>query len=282
MQGEYSCMRRPIRLRSLSSALLVVLTFIPLATRAQKSPITKQAGSSSAKQNKEKTTATPAAKKEETPWEKDCKRFPGLPDELTKLMVKIRDGVQFPKPRTESRLLALLPENTVGYAALPNYGNTAEQAPQIFRQGLQQRPLLREWWEHGEMTKDGEKILDRIEKFKQFEDYLGEELVLAATTEAILVGTLVLANPGGVLEGAEELARTAHSRVFDALPGFEQMLGVSLKDDLLAQLGGEITVEIDNLPSDCGEGFVLLGGNANLSWHHDQVRCSQQGTCEDG
>jgi hypothetical protein len=433
MQGEHRCARRAVRLRNLSGALFAAITFVAPAIHAQNAPAAKPTGSSPAKPNKQQSGTAQMATNGKTPWARDLEKYPGLQDELTKLAMKIRDGVQFPKPRTESRLLALMPENTVGYAALPNYGGTLEQALAIFRQGVQESALLRDWWEHGESTKDGEKILDHIEKFKQFEDYLGDEVVLSAALEgkdtavvflaetkkpglkkflerliaedsaksfagvrvvgpedlsglkaktpqdmfllirdsyfvgasnpvalrkcdlqlqaqahsfvvtnfakrvaeeyandvtilaaadlhailqetspelkssdtfqqsgfadmqylvwdrknvngkpvsqmelsftgprhgaaawigsptslgsldfvspdAAFVGTLVLADPGRVLESAEQLARTAHSRTFEALPGFEQMLGVSLKDDVLARLGGEITLEVENVP----------------------------------
>jgi type IV pilus assembly protein PilA len=432
MRDRRSFVRRLIRLRVLSSALVVAIAFIAPATPAQNGPAAKQTGSGSAEENKQQATAGQATKIQQTPWAKDLEKYPGLQEELAKLVIKLRDGVELPKPRTESRLLPLLPESTVGYAAVPNYGSTMEQVLKIFRGQLLQSALLRDWWEHGEMTKDGEKILERIEKFKQFEDYLGEELVLSAALEgkggkfvvvaetkkpglkqfleqmtaddsaksfagiqvvepedlitikpktpqdllvlvredymvgatdlatlrkfdsqleakihafpetafgkrvakeytggvtiltagdmhtilqqaspelrssdtfqqsgfadmqyllwdrknvggkpvsqmelsftgprhgaaawigkpttlrslefvspdATVVGSLVLASPERVLEVAEELARTAHSKMFDALPGFEQMLGLSLKDDLLAQLGGEITLEVSNL-----------------------------------
>ena len=432
MRYRYSSMRKPIRLCSLSCAILVVTGFVVPATWAQNAQASKQTGSRSVKEDKAEVTAAQDEKLKEMPWTKDFEKYPGLQDELTKLLVKMRDGIRAPVPRTESRLLVLLPETTVGYATLPNYGNTAGQALTIFRQELQESTVLRDWWGQGEMTKNGEKLLGGVEKFRQIEEYLGEELVLSAamdgkdgrflviaetkkpglkkfldqmiaedsgksfqgirvigpedlatvkekmpqdllvmvredyvigafdaatlkkfdsqlrakiqafpgtafgkrvaqeytgglsvlmagdlhtmlqqaspelktnevfqqsgfadmqylvwdrkevsgkplsqmelsfigprhgaaawigkpttlgslefvSSEAMLVGTLVLANPGQVLEGVEQLARTAHSKMFEALPGFEQMLGLSLKDDLLEQLGGELTVEIGNV-----------------------------------
>lgn len=432
MRDRRSFFPRPIRLRSLSSALFVAMAFTAPVALAQNGPTAKPTGSSSAKENKQQAAARQAPKIQQSPWAKDLEKYPGLQEELAKLVIKLRDGVELPEPRTESRLLSLLPETTVGYAALPNYSSTVDQVLKIFREQLQQSALLRDWWEHGETTKGGERVLERIEEFKRFEDYLGEEIVLSAALEgkdgkflvvaetkkpglkkfleqiiaddsaksfagirvvepeglaslkaktpqdllilvredyvvgatdpatlrkfdsqlqakmhafpetsfgkrvakeytggvtilaagdlhsilqqaspelrssatfqesgfadmqylvwdrknvsgkpisqmelsftgtrhgaagwigkptnlrslefvspdATVAGSLVLASPERVLEVAEELAITAHSRMFEALPGFEQMLGLSLKDDLLAQLGGEITFEVSNL-----------------------------------
>lgn len=429
MRDGHNFVRRPIPLASLSCAILLATGFVASATSAQNAQGIKQSGN-----NKDEAAAAQSGKVEETPWTRDLKEYPGLQEELAKLFAKMRDGVQLPRARTETRLLSLLPESIVGYAAFPNYGSTAEQALKIFRQELQESAVLRDWWEHGETTKNGKKFLDGVEKFKQIEEYLGGELVLSAalqgkngrfllvaetkkpglkkfldqliaedsakafqgirvigpedlatvldktpqnllilvredyvigafdiatmklfnsqlqakmqafpgtafgkrlaeeytggitiltagdlrtilqrtspelktnetfqqsgfadmqyllwdrknmngkplsqmelsftgprhgaaawigkptalrslefvSPEALFVGTLVLADPGQVLEGAEQLARTAHSKMFEALPGFEQMLGLSLKDDLLEQLGGELTVEMGNTPA---------------------------------
>jgi hypothetical protein len=433
MRNRRGFAQKPIRLRSLGCAVLVGTCFLAPSIRAQDTSATKQRGSSSVKENKEEVIASQAGKIE-TLWGKDFEKYPGLQDELAKLVVKLRDGIRVPKPRTESRLLVLLPETTVGYAALPNYGSTAEQALKILRQELQESTVLRDWWEHGEMTRNGEKLLGEVEKFTQIEEYLGDEVVLSAamegkegrflfvaettkpglkgfldqiiaedsaksfqgirvigpedlatvkektphdllilvrddyvvgaldaatlekfdaqlqtksqafpgtafgkrvaqeytggvtmltagdlhtilqqvspelkrsetfqqsgfadmqylvwdrknvsgkplsqmelsfvgprqgaaawigkpttlgslefvSPEAMFVGTLVLANPRQVFEGAEQLALTAHSRMFEALPGFEHVLGLSLKDDLLEQLGGELTLEISTVPT---------------------------------
>lgn len=63
--------------------------------------------------------------------------------------------------------------------------------------------------------------------------------------EAMVAGTLVLANPAQIFEGAKELARLSNSNAFATVPQAEQALKLSLKDDLLSLLGGEIAVELD-------------------------------------
>jgi hypothetical protein len=117
------------------------------------------------------------------PWAGDLKKYPGLPGALSKLMTRLQRDVQFPAARGQSRLLPLLPQTTVFYAALPNYGDTAHQILTIFREQRQQSPALRDWWQHGDLATNGPKVEDSIEKFSQLSQYLGDEVVVSASSE---------------------------------------------------------------------------------------------------
>lgn len=110
-------------------------------------------------------------------------KYPGLLEEFGKLINKIRQNVQFPEGRGESRLLPLLPEETMSYGALPNYGDTASQALKVFRQELADNAVLRNWWQHGEPATVGPKVEDAVEKFSQLCQYLGEEIVFSGAME---------------------------------------------------------------------------------------------------
>src|SRR5215471_21623461 len=50
---------------------------------------------------------------------------------MGKLNQKFLDQVKLPAPRTESRLLSLLPPSTIGFAAFANYGDVARQASEF-------------------------------------------------------------------------------------------------------------------------------------------------------
>ena len=128
------------------------------------------------------TGAAQTANQPEMPWAQDLKQYPGLQAELTQLISKLQHNIQFPVPRSQSRLLPLLPESTVFYAAVPNYGDASHQALAIFRQELQQSPALRNWWQHGEFAQAGPKLEDSLEKFYQLSQYLGDEVVVSAAT----------------------------------------------------------------------------------------------------
>ena len=96
------------------------------------------------------------------PVAQDLSAFPGLIPEFGQLLVELEKNIQYPAPRAESRLLPLLPESTIFFAALPNYGDAAHQALQIFRQELQENSVLRDWWSHGDMATAGPKLEDSI------------------------------------------------------------------------------------------------------------------------
>jgi hypothetical protein len=110
----------------------------------------------------------------------DLKKYSGVLTELGQFFQKIHTDVQFPAPRRQSRLLPLLPESTVLYAAFPNYGEASHQALAVFHQELKENAKLRAWWEQGDMATQGPKIEDALEKIYQLSQYLGDEIVVGA------------------------------------------------------------------------------------------------------
>src|SRR5258707_9938116 len=134
-------------------------------------------------QSKAEKTVRSVEQQHELPWPQELNKYPGLLPEFGQLLAKLQNNVQFPAPRTESRLLPLLPASTMSYAAFPNYGDTAHQALQVLRQELQDSSALRDWWHHGDMATAGPKIEDSLEKLYQLHQYLAEEIVVSATME---------------------------------------------------------------------------------------------------
>jgi type IV pilus assembly protein PilA len=65
--------------------------------------------------------------------------------------------------------------------------------------------------------------------------------------KAIVAGTVLLNNPAQIFDDVKELESTSRSNPFASLEAFEKVLKLSLKDDLLSTLGGELTVELDSL-----------------------------------
>jgi len=110
-------------------------------------------------------------------------KYPGLVPEIAQLIVKLQHNVQGPPPRNDSRLLPLLPESTVFFAAFPNYGDVAHQTLRIFRDELQQSSVLRAWWQQGDLATAGPKVEDSLEQLYQFHEYLGDEIVVSGTIE---------------------------------------------------------------------------------------------------
>jgi type IV pilus assembly protein PilA len=137
--------------------------------------------------------AASPAETADKPWLESLKKYPGLVPEFGKLVEKLKQNVQFPPARTESHLVALLPESTMSYAAFSNYGDAAQQALKVFREELQESTVLREWWQHGDLATAGPKVEDSLEKFAQLHQYLGEEIAVAGSAEGKESSFLVVA-----------------------------------------------------------------------------------------
>jgi type IV pilus assembly protein PilA len=157
---------------------------------------------------------TASQQQPETPWAQELKSHPELLSEFGRSFEKLKQNIQFPAPRTESRLLPLLPPSAMSYAAFPNYGDVTQQALKVFRQELQESAVLRDCWQHGDMAAAGPKIEDSLEQFAQFQQFLGEELVVSGSLEGQDPKMLVVA----------EIRR----------PGLKKFL-----QETITQLGGE-------------------------------------------
>jgi type IV pilus assembly protein PilA len=68
-----------------------------------------------------------------------------------------------------------------------------------------------------------------------------------ASPNAIVVSSMLLKSPAEMFEDVRGIASASNPNAFASLGAFEQMFGISLKDDLLGQLDGEITLELDGI-----------------------------------
>ena len=112
-------------------------------------------------------------------WLQDALANPELMAEVSRLVEKLRNGVQYPAPWHRSAILPRLPEATMFFAALPNYGEPAHQALQIFRQELKDSPQLQDFLRKNKLETTEPKIENGIEKFYEFSQFLGDEFVVA-------------------------------------------------------------------------------------------------------
>lgn len=122
----------------------------------------------------------PASQEPPPSWLQEFTNNPALTAELGHLIQRLRQDVQYPAARTESRLLPLAPDSTLGYAAFPNYGDAAHQALQIFQQELQANQPLRDWYRRNAAA-SGPKIEEAIDKFYQFSQYVGNEFAVSVS-----------------------------------------------------------------------------------------------------
>jgi hypothetical protein len=181
--------------------------------------------------------AAPADQPPEVTWLQEMTSNPALLTEFGQLIGKLQHDVQYPQARSESHLLQLLPESTLGYAAYPNYGEVAHESLKIFRQELKESAPLRDWYQHDGPAEFGPKAEDFLEKLYQLSQYLGDEIVMSASAEDRRPSVLFVAEvrkPGlknALQQAIQELAGKSMPgvRVFDA-----QELATS-KDDGPAQ-----------------------------------------------
>src|SRR5208282_3757712 len=64
---------------------------------------------------------------------------------------------------------------------------------------------------------------------------------------AMMALALLLTSPPQIFEDVKLAAGSSDSGPFATLAQFEKMLNLSLKDDVLGHLGGEITAELDDI-----------------------------------
>jgi type IV pilus assembly protein PilA len=102
---------------------------------------------------------------------------------IGKLNEKFQSQMKLPAPRTESRLLSLLPPSTIGFAAFANYGDVARQATEFLDQELKDNEELKSWWNKGEMATMGPQIRTGLQRFYELNQFLGDEFVVSASLE---------------------------------------------------------------------------------------------------
>jgi len=76
--------------------------------------------------------------------------------------------------------------------------------------------------------------------------------------KAIMAGTLVLASPARIFDDLKELTSSTNANAFASIAQMEQVLKLSLREDLLSCLTGEITVELISVAPPKPEWNVIL------------------------
>ena len=89
---------------------------------------------------------TPMPVRDDIAWSRNFDQHSALLGELAALQKKL-ETVRMPEARYTSRMLGMLPADTVVYLAFPNLGGTLAETQRIVRQRMQESPLLREWWD---------------------------------------------------------------------------------------------------------------------------------------
>ncbi len=140
----------------------------------------------------------PVPVRDEIAWSRDAERYVKLVGALTDLRRELDQKVLSPGVRYESRLLKMVPGETVLYAALPNVSAGLSESYRIMQERIKQNAALREWWEkeHRNESPESGPRLDRImDSIRECGEYLGGEIVIAASMneQGAPDGPLVLA-----------------------------------------------------------------------------------------
>ena len=125
----------------------------------------------------------PAAPQTQPSFADEISKNPELLKEFGNLINQFQRNIQYPGPRSESRLLPLLPASTMFYGAFPNYGQASDQVLKILRQELQDSSAFRNWWHQGDMAATGLKLEDALKKFSELNDFLGQEIVVSGVSD---------------------------------------------------------------------------------------------------
>lgn len=121
------------------------------------------------------------ALQEEIAWSRNADEYKQLLAELAKMRNELETQVSRPGLRYDTRLLALTPENTAIYVAIPNISQMLSEASKLVQERLAQNPALNNW-----LQKDGRagEVNQVVEKIREFGSYLGAEIVVAVSLNA--------------------------------------------------------------------------------------------------
>ena len=130
----------------------------------------------------------PVPLEEEFAWSRDAATHRELLRELEGLRKAVAEAIDSAPPRTSTRLLDLMPADTLVYAAMPNITDGLAEARAAFQDRLLQSPVLAQWWQE-RVTDTGveTEINDLIDRLQPLGDALGAEAALAVPA-AVLHG----------------------------------------------------------------------------------------------
>lgn len=116
--------------------------------------------------------------KDEIAWSHNAARYAQTLASLTALQKEL-NAVAKPGVRYSTRLLDMMPDNTVLYAALPNLGSTIAESNRIIDERIQQNPALKDWFDNRRQPR-GPGMNQAISTIKEFGDQLGDEIAVGA------------------------------------------------------------------------------------------------------
>lgn len=120
---------------------------------------------------------------DEISWSSSRDQDLALLAEFSTLHKKLAE-IQMPGPRYESKILSLLPADTVLYVGIPNLGDMLQQANQIFQQQLSQSKVLQDWWNKSQKGSQHPTPEELITEIRTLSQYLGDEVVITVSGDS--------------------------------------------------------------------------------------------------
>ena len=120
----------------------------------------------------------PVPIKDEVAWSRNAARYVQVLDALTSLRKEL-NAVSKPGVRNSTRLLDMMPQTTVMYAAFPNLAASIAESNRIIEERIQQNPALHDWFANRPGA-HGPGMNQAIATIKDFGDQLGEEIAVGA------------------------------------------------------------------------------------------------------
>ncbi|MFN7921584.1 MAG: FecR domain-containing protein [Bryobacteraceae bacterium] len=141
---------------------------------------------------------------DEITWSRNAARYLALLGEFQTLQRKL-EAIPQPALRYQSKLLPLMPTDTVVYVAVPNSGAALTEAKRILDDQLRVSPALRDWWNQTGAQKHLDEMIVWTQKFNaQIGDEIAVMLFAGTTHEHALVTE---ARGAGLQAQIEELAK---------------------------------------------------------------------------
>jgi hypothetical protein len=116
--------------------------------------------------------------KDEVAWSRNAAKYVQTLASLTELQTEL-NSVAKPGVRYSTRLLDMMPQNTVLYAALPNLSATIAESNRIIEERIQQNPALKDWFDSRREPR-GPGMNHALGTMKEFGDQLGDEIAVGA------------------------------------------------------------------------------------------------------
>ncbi len=224
----------------------------------------------------------------EVAWSQDRAQYDALLAELAKLDADF-GRLPGPTPRHATRLLDMLPVETVLFASVPNVTGTVAEAHRMFAERLRASEPLRAWWQQRVGPQGEQQLEQAVATLQKLGEPLGDEIVVAITQPANAAaphdGLVVLAT---VKDAArlralieEQLAKAGreadgHVRFVDdpaaAAPVAQNTLDIWMHDDLLVASPSRAV-----LAAVAGHAAGAAGGFAGTPFHERLARAYTDG-----